>query len=141
MAGAGGATRGVDVAEAGDLRSAVTRLAREHRCAVCATGAEDLIGDGECVVTIRGGSALLPFLSGSGCVAGTVVLSVASACGEPLLGSLCGLIAMGIASERAEREARGSASFAAALVDELHRLEPADFSGSSARWTLEVPRC
>lgn len=140
MAGTGGATRGVDVAEAGDLRNGVARLARAHRCVVCATGPEDLLGDGECVASIRGGSALLPFVSGSGCVAGTVVLAAAAACGDPVLGSLCGLLAMGMASERAERVARGSGSFAAALVDELHRLDPADFSGSSARWSLEVPR-
>lgn len=87
---------------------------------------------------IRGGSALLPCISGSGCAAGTVVLATAAACGEPALGSLCGLLAMDLASERAEREAHGSGTFAAALVDALHRLDPEDFSGSSARWNLEA---
>ena len=138
MAGTGGATRGVDVAESGDLRSGVTRLARRHRCTACATGPEDILGDGESVALIRGGSALLPCISGSGCAAGTVILATAAACGEPALGSLCGLLAMGLASERAEREARGSGTFAAALVDALHRLAPEDFSGSSARWDLEA---
>ena len=98
----------------------------------------DILGDGESVALIRGGSALLPCISGSGCAAGTVVLATAAACGEPALGSLCGLLAMGLASERAEREARGSGTFAAALVDALHRLAPEDFSGSSARWDLEA---
>ena len=140
MAGAGGATRGVDVAEAGDLRSGVMRLARDRGCVVCATGPEDLIGDGTAVAVVRGGSDLLPFVSGSGCVAGTVVLAAAAACGSPVLGALCGLLAMGIVSERAEKAAGGSASFAVSLGDALHRLEPGDFAGAAARWSLEVPR-
>lgn len=140
MAGVGGATRGVDIAEAGDLSSGVTRLAREHHCLVCATGPEDILGDGRYVMTIRGGSALLPSVSGSGCAAGTIMLAAAAACGDALLGSLCGLLSMGIASERAERETRGNGSFVTALIDELSRLTPEDYSGCSTRWSLEAAR-
>lgn len=140
MAGVGGATRGVDAVGVGDLRRGVLELSRRHGCVACATGPEDLIGDGTAVATVRGGSALLPLVSGSGCVSGTVVLAVAAACGDPALGTLCGLLAMGIASERAEKNARGSGSFAAGLVDELHRLEPEHLSADSGRWSVEVPR-
>jgi len=140
LAGTGGATRGVEVAKSGYIYSGVSWLARGHRCIACATGPEDILGDGDSVVRIRGGSALLPCISGSGCAVGTVILAAAVACGDPALGSLCGLLAMGLASERAEREARGSGTFAAALIDALHRLAPEDFSGSSARWNLETAR-
>ena len=137
LSGSGGAVRGVDSSHAGDLRGGVVRLARERSCVVCATGPEDLLSDGESLVTVSGGSALLPSVSGSGCAAGTVVLSVTAACKDAFLGTLCGLVAMGLASERAEKRCRGSASFAVALVDELHALRAEDFEEAEGRWCSE----
>jgi hydroxyethylthiazole kinase len=134
LAKVGGATKGVDAASAGDLRKGVLTLARERQCVVCATGETDFLSDGESVAFVRGGSALLPALSGSGCVVGTIVLSVAAACGDAVLGTLCGLAAMGIASERAEKKCGGSGTFAAFLLDELYALRPEDFENSRPRW-------
>jgi hydroxyethylthiazole kinase len=134
LAGVGGSTKGVDAASTGDLRKGVLTLARERRCVACATGETDFLSDGESVVLVRGGSALLPALSGSGCVAGTIILSVTAACGDAVLGTLCGLAAMGIASERAEKKCAGSGTFAATLLDEFCALRPEDFQNSRARW-------
>jgi hydroxyethylthiazole kinase len=136
LAKVGGATKGVDAASTGDLRKGVLTLARERRCVVCATGETDFLSDGESVALVRGGSALLPVLSGSGCVAGTVILSVTAACGDAVVGTLCGLVAMGIASERAERKSWGSGTFAALLLDELYTLRPEDFQNSHQRWSF-----
>ncbi|MDR1978427.1 MAG: hydroxyethylthiazole kinase [Synergistaceae bacterium] len=140
LAGVGGATKGVDALSAGDLKRGVLELARAHRCVACATGEADFLSDGESVVRVSGGSPMLPYLSGSGCVAGTVVLSVAAACGDAVLGALCGLLAMGVASERAEEKCAGSGTFPALFIDELHRLSPEDFyleaRAGGARWSL-----
>jgi hydroxyethylthiazole kinase len=136
LAGAGGATRGVDALSSGDLPRAVSDLARKRRCVACATGETDYLSDGNFTIRVRGGSALLPFLSGSGCVAGTVVLSVTAACGDSVLGTLCGLVAMGLASERAEKKCSGSGTFAASFLDELHGLRSEDFYGAGARWEI-----
>ena len=144
LAGVGGATKGVDSLSVGDLEKGVLTLAQKHECVVCATGEIDYLSDGESVVQIKGGSALLPFLSGSGCVAGTVVLSATAACGNASLGTLSGLLAMGLASERAEKKCTGSGTFAALLVDELYHLRPEDFRECAARWKVlgsEIGRC
>jgi hydroxyethylthiazole kinase-like sugar kinase family protein len=117
-------------------------LAQKHNCVVCATGETDYLSDGETIVRVTGGSAMLPSLSGSGCVAGTVALSVAAACGEATLGTLCGLLAMGVASERAEEKMKdkGSGTFTAFLIDELYRLTPEDLGLASRsggpRWSV-----
>jgi hydroxyethylthiazole kinase len=140
LAGAGGATKGVDALSAGNLERGVLDLAQKFGCVACATGEADYFSDGKSVVRVMGGSPLLPFLSGSGCVAGTVILSVTAACGDASLGTLCGLLAMGIASERAEKRCTGSGTFAALLIDELYRLKPEDFrleaSDGGARWSV-----
>ncbi|MDR1376966.1 MAG: hydroxyethylthiazole kinase [Synergistaceae bacterium] len=138
LAGVGGATKGVDALSAGDLKTGVLKLARQYGCVTCATGEADYLSDGESVVRVSGGSSMLPYLSGSGCVAGTVVLSVAAACGDPVLGTLCGLLAMGAASERAEANSTGSGTFAANLIDELYRLRAEDFhlQAREARWSV-----
>ena len=136
LAGAGGATKGVDVLAAGNLEKGVLALAREQRCVACAPGEADFLSDGEAVIRVTGGSALLPGLSGSGCAAGTVILSAAAACGDAALGTLTGLLAMGITSERAEKNCAGPGSFPAAFIDELNRLTPGDFQGNCSRWSV-----
>lgn len=138
LAGVGGEIQGVDAISGGDLKKGVRELAGKLKCTVVATGEIDYLSDGEEVVFVRGGSSLLPYLSGSGCAAGTVLLSATAACGDAPLGALCGLLAMGIASERAEKRCLGSGTFPAALIDELHRLCPEDFSDSRARWSVEL---
>lgn len=136
LAGVGGATKGVDVLSAGDLEKGVLELARKHKCVVCATGEVDYLSDGENIVRVTGGSVMLPSFSGSGCVAGTVVLSVAAACGDAVLGTLSGLLAMGLASERAEKKCAGIGTFPACLIDELGRLTPEDFQDTQVRWSV-----
>ncbi|MDR2137789.1 MAG: hydroxyethylthiazole kinase [Synergistaceae bacterium] len=143
LAGVGGETKGVDALSAGNLKKGVAELSQKYGCVTCATGEVDYLSDGESVLRISGGSALLPYLSGSGCVVGTVALSVSAACGDPALGTLCGLLAMGIASERAEEKCMGkgggSGTFPALLIDELYRLSPEDLPAGlpsgGARWS------
>jgi hydroxyethylthiazole kinase len=137
LARVGGATKGVDAASTGDLRKGVLALARERRCVACATGEVDFLSDGDSVALVRGGSAFLPALSGSGCVLGTIILSVTAACGDAVLGTLCGLAAMGIASERAEKKCAGNGTFAVSLLDELHVLCPEDFRDARTRWSID----
>ena len=136
LAGAGGSTKGVDTLSGGDLKRGVSELSQRFGCVTCATGEVDHVSDGKSTVCVRGGSERLPFLSGSGCAAGTVILSVTAACGDAALGTLCGLLAMGIASERAEKKCAGSGTFAAFLTDELYLLRAEDFLDSRARWSI-----
>ena len=139
LAGVGGATKGVDALSVGDLERGVLELAQKYKCVTCATGEADYLSDGETVVRVVGGSTMLPYISGSGCVAGTVALSAAAACGDAVLGTLTGLVAMGLASERAEAKCNGVGTFSACLVDELHRLTSEDFYqlwDNRPRWSV-----
>lgn len=133
LAKVGGSTRGVDVGTVGDLRSGVLQLAQRTGAIVCATGETDILSDGRSVIAVKGGSALLPGVSGSGCVAGTLTLSVSAACGDAALGTLCGLLAMGKASEHADRNT-GRGTFVPCLLDALGFLTPDDFADAQSRW-------
>lgn len=136
LAGKGGAIKGVDAVAAGNLHEGVLALARNYSCTVCATGEVDYISDGESVAAVYGGSPLLPFLSGSGCALGSIMLTCAAA-SNAILGSICGLIAMGIASERASKKSAGPGSFQIYLIDELYNLSPEDFTRTENRWSVE----
>ncbi|GHS85011.1 hydroxyethylthiazole kinase [Synergistales bacterium] len=138
MAKTGGATRGVDVEASGDARQAVISLAKKYNCVVCATGEIDYVSEGQALLTVRGGHALLTCLSGSGCALGTVILSAVAACGDAALGATAGLVAMGIASERASLEAKNSGTFMPRLTDAFFTLRADDFLGSSDRWEVLV---
>ncbi|GHV43208.1 hydroxyethylthiazole kinase [Synergistales bacterium] len=136
MAKLGGATRGVDAESSGDVKRAVITTAQKYNCVVCATGEVDYISDGQSAAAVRGGSSLLIYLSGSGCALGTVILSAVAACENAALGALTGLVAMGIASERASLEAPHSGTFAPRLVDAFFTLSANDFLKSSGRWEV-----
>ncbi|GHS95197.1 hydroxyethylthiazole kinase [Synergistales bacterium] len=136
MAKAGGATRGVDVESSGDAKQAVIRLAQKYNCVVCATGETDYISDGESVAAVRGGSALLTYLSGSGCALGTVILSAVVACEDTSLGALTGLVAMGIASKLASIETQRSGTFAPRLIDAFYALSPENFSDAQSHFEV-----
>ncbi|WP_162473653.1 hydroxyethylthiazole kinase [Serratia microhaemolytica] len=137
LAGEGGTIKGVDTVTAGDLRQSVITLAQHHACIACATGEVDYLSDGESVALIYGGSAWLPLLSGSGCALGSIMLTCAAATRDALLGSLCGLIAIGIAAERAEQKCSGPGSFQTCLIDALYHLSPQDFLATETRWSVQ----
>lgn len=135
LAGHEGTLRGVDALSARAVPEAVMSLARRTGALVCATGETDLLSDGSCVAAIRGGSFLLPAISGSGCVLGSLML--AGACGgEHVAGGLAGVVAMKRCAERAERKSSGPGTFRAALLDELFLLQPSDFAEELRRCTL-----
>jgi hydroxyethylthiazole kinase len=140
MAGSGGVVKGVDSLSPGKSEEDVVDLARQYGCVACATGKVDYLSDGESVASVFGGSPLLPYLSGSGCAVGTVALAAASACGDSVLGALCGLVAMAVASERAEKNCDGCGTFAPRLLDELYRLSPEDLADESKGSRLSIFR-
>jgi hydroxyethylthiazole kinase len=76
LSGEPGLTRGVDSAEInpeGRLRRAAIRLARRYNCLVVATGAVDLVTDGQETLLVRGGDPLLTEIPGAGCLGGAIL--------------------------------------------------------------------
>ena len=71
LIGLGGGEQGVDSPgrhENGPRERAAAALAGRYGCAVLLTGESDIVSDGERTETVTGGSALMPYITGSGCM-------------------------------------------------------------------------
>ncbi|KAF7731714.1 hypothetical protein EC973_008886 [Apophysomyces ossiformis] len=126
MAGRGGKSRGVDsVGGTGGEENAaiaVRELALKHGCVVAMTGATDYVSDGSVVFAIDNGHELMELITGSGCMATSVVgCFLAANRANPLLATVAGLLTLTIASELAasSKEVHGPGTFRAALLDQL----------------------
>jgi len=88
---------------------------------VAITGERDLISDGERLLAVDNGDRWLTTLTGTGCMATTIVGAFAAVEPDHLMAAAAALSCYGLAAELAAKEARGPASFKAALFDELYR--------------------
>ncbi|KAI7870104.1 Hydroxyethylthiazole kinase family-domain-containing protein [Mucor mucedo] len=128
LAGLGGKSRGVDSIGNDNeqvMVDAVKLLAKQNNCVIGLTGATDYISDGVRVFAIENGDALLPMITGSGCMVSSVVACYAAANRDDyLLATVAGILTVTIASEiAAAREyVNGPGTFRAALIDELYNL-------------------
>ncbi len=143
LGGEKGVVRGIDGAAQGDVKKALSRISEQYNVVAVATGEIDVIVYGENTFSVKGGSHWLPEITGSGCSVGTIIAGCAAVTQDPLLASLTGLIAVSIASERAEKVewVRGPGSFGCAFIDEIYRLSPPDFFNAESRWEERKERC
>lgn len=138
LAGAGGKVRGVDSCGlAGDPVETAKACARSTGTVVAMTDETDVVTDGERVVLVKNGHVMMERLSGTGCMASSVVGSFVAVAEDPLVGAAAALVAFGRAGEKAAAAAgvRGPYSFRTALFDELYTLTPEDLE---AEGRLEV---
>lgn len=94
-------------------------------CVIGLTGPTDYVSDGERVFAIENGDALLPLITGSGCMVSSVVACFTAANRDDyLLATVAGILTVTVASEiAAAREyVNGPGTFRAALIDELHNV-------------------
>ena len=126
LAGREAEIRGVESIGAGDPAATLAREAAASLGAVAAvTGAVDHVSDGETVLTVANGHALLATITGSGCMSTTITGCFLAVRPEaPLAAAAEALVAFGVAGEDAARTARGPGSFHAALYDALYALDP-----------------
>ncbi len=125
LSGTGGEVRGVESITAPDDPAAAARLlARTHRTVVALTGARDIITDGERVFTVSNGHIWLTTLTGTGCMATTMVAAFAAVERDYLLAAAGALAMFGLAAELAAEKAHGPASFKVALFDQIYNLTP-----------------
>ncbi|MDI6871843.1 MAG: hydroxyethylthiazole kinase [Bacillota bacterium] len=129
LAGLGGAVKGVEAIASGGERGEVARLAaRRFNTVVALTGPQDYISDGERLVIVENGHPLLSTVTGTGCMATAVIAAFAAVSGDYLLAAVAGLVAFGLAAERAAAVSRGPGSFQVALSDALYNLTGADLA-------------
>lgn len=123
--------RGVDATDGTEAAlDAARHLARRHGSIVAVSGAVDLLTDGERVLRLSNGDALLTRVTGGGCALGAVMaafLGTARATGTGALDAVAGAsLVYTIAAEDAAASASGPGSFAVALLDALAAVEPAE---------------
>lgn len=129
LAGSGGTVRGVDSMGAqGDPAEVTRRLASSTGATVVMSGAVDTISDGDRVVHVDNGHEMMGRVSGTGCMASSVVGAFSAATSDTLVASAAALAAVGLAGERAARRASQPASFKVAMLDEVASLTPSDLA-------------
>lgn len=137
LVGLGGLVRGVESlgagASPGDVAQAV---AREWRCVAAVTGARDHVAGGGRMLVVDNGHARLTGLTGTGCMATTVIACFLAVRPDPLIGAAAGLACFGLAAERAAETAAGPGSYRTALLDALAMIDPSVLAAGAriAEW-------
>ncbi len=123
LAGQKSATKGVDaihsVTDAADTAGA---LARELGTTLAITGPIDLVTDGRRTLTIEGGHALMPYVTGTGCAASALIGAFHAVDKDPVSAAATALAFFGIAGEKAGVGAEGPGTFMVRLLDALYTL-------------------
>jgi hydroxyethylthiazole kinase len=127
LAGREAEIRGVEAIGGNDDPAELARAAaRALGTVVAVTGPTDHVSDGERVIAVSNGHALMATVSGTGCMATAITGAFLAAKPDaPLEAAAEALVAFGVAGEDAAREARGPGTFHAALYDALYNLDPA----------------
>jgi hydroxyethylthiazole kinase len=126
LVGVAGETRGVESISLAATPEEVARAAaREFGCAVAITGARDTISDGERLAWVANGHPLLATITGSGCMATSLVGAFLAVEPDAWVASTAALVAMGIAGEIAAPKAGGPGTFRSHLLDAVASLDEA----------------
>ncbi len=127
LCGADGTTKGVDsLSAAQDAQGAVMELAKRHNCVVSASGEEDIVAEPGRMVRVKGGSALMPRVTGMGCTASVIVAAHVAVAPDPFSGTVCGMAVMAVAGGMAAHRAAGPGSFQVQFLDALYSMTEAD---------------
>jgi len=136
LAGTGGKVRGVDSAGmSGDPVQVAKALAGMTRAVVVMSGPTDIITDGARTARVDNGHELMGSISGTGCMASSIVGAFAAASMDRFMSSTAALSAFGIAGELAAGRATSPYSYKTALMDEVAALDPAKLAKlAKVRW-------
>jgi hydroxyethylthiazole kinase len=126
LAGAGGVVKGVESVEGvKDPVKVAQELAARYHTVVAITGKRDIISNGQRVLGVDNGHPMLKTITGTGCMATTVVAIFCAVESDYTLATTAALACYGLAAERAAKRAKAPGSFRSALLDALYRLTPA----------------
>ncbi|GAB7022592.1 hydroxyethylthiazole kinase [Salidesulfovibrio brasiliensis] len=125
LAGEAGCAKGVDSTQGAEAaEDAAKALAKLHGCAVVVSGEVDLVTDGERVARIRGGSDMMPLVTGLGCTCSAICGAFAAVCDTPFEAGVAGMTVMAVCGKRAADAAKGPGTLQLNLYDELYTLTP-----------------
>lgn len=130
MAGVGGMTsdiKGVDSVGAGASGSAIAfSVAKNLGLVAVVTGPTDYISDGNRLIHVKNGHLLLTRVTGTGCIATSIIGAFAAVEPDYAIASASALACYGVAAQMAAEHSNGPGTFAAALIDALYNLRPQD---------------
>jgi len=127
LAGAGGVVKGVESVEGvADPAGVARELAKRRTTVVAITGKRDIISDGKRVLGVDNGHEMLKTITGTGCMATTVIAIFCAVESDRLVATAAALAAYGLAAQNAAVGTPGPGSFRAALIDCLYNLKPGD---------------
>jgi hydroxyethylthiazole kinase len=126
LVGAHAEVRGVESIATGMEPAELARTAaRSLGIVASVTGPVDYVSDGERVLAVANGDALLATVTGTGCMSSALTgCFLAAKPGEPLEAAAEALAAFGVAAEDAASGAEGPGTFHARLYDALYALDP-----------------
>ena len=126
LVGAAAEVRGVESMSTGMEPADLAREAGRGLGVIASvTGPVDHVSDGERVLSVANGDALLATVTGTGCMSSALTgCFLAAKPDEPLEAAAEALAAFGVAAEDAAAKADGPGTFHARLYDALYALDP-----------------
>jgi len=104
-------------------RDAAMAYARETRIIVGLSGETDLVTDGERIVSIANGHALMAKVTAMGCAGSAVIAACLAIEPDVVSATVAALVIVGIAGELAAEKSTGPGSFVVAITDALYSLD------------------
>jgi hydroxyethylthiazole kinase len=140
LSGAGGVVKGVESVEGvADPAAVALDMAGNRGLVVAITGQRDIISDGQRILGVDNGHRWLTAITGTGCMATTMIAAFAAVERDYLLAAAGGLACFGLAAEQAAEKAHGPASFKVALFDQVYNLRPEQLAAGARIVTVELP--
>lgn len=120
--------KGVDsVADEADGEKVARLLSQKLGCVIAITGKQDIIAQGERVCRIDNGHALLAQVTGTGCMATSLIACYCGATDDWFTGAVAGVMTMGLAGELAQQSLQageGIGTFRVRLFDAVSLMTP-----------------
>lgn len=125
LAGLAGEIKGVEsVGSQGDVAEIARKLSSERDCVAVVTGREDVVSDGNRVAVVKNGDPMMATITGTGCMATTVVAGFAAVQEDSFRAAVGGLVTFGLAGEHAaQRSGEKPGTFHVALYDSLAAID------------------
>lgn len=102
LAGANIKTKGVDSSqESIEAYKYAIEISNKYRCVCAVTGKVDIITDGKQVAKIYNESDLLAYITGTGCMIGSLMGGFLGATKDPFISAVSGVLAMSVSGEMA----------------------------------------
>ena len=125
-------TKGVDSLHTVDeARDTAKALARELKTTLAITGPTDLVTDGDRVLKIENGHALMSCVTGTGCTATTAIGAFLAVDKDPVSATATALAFFGFAGEKAGDKASAPGTFMISLLDALYTTNPEELEAGA----------